>query len=319
MQQQQQLDEQQRDDLAQAFPTYMQPEKIMYLGVHVAEIRIRLHLMQDKKQENNHADSEYYSFSYWDACAKCVTMDVQKLMNCRPEEKQFQDIRLDVGHLTATEYSGVESRQLLSIGLRQRVVEFDEVTMETLMTRDGNCQRPPWPSTAAVLLDIPPPLETLVYETRERHALQLRYISLEEAPPPNMNGNSEEKEPDRNQSMVHFKMGAASIHIPRQIHTVAMMAFMQAKACIIPPPKDSTLPPPKPPVKTNNLMRYKVDLDGACIQVDPLIQVRLTLSTMSGELSSAAGFSIETVLAFRSKQYCSTLTLSTDKRNNYQC
>ena len=49
-QQQQQLDEQQqRDDLTESFPTYMQPEKLQYLGVHVAEIRIRLHLMGDKK------------------------------------------------------------------------------------------------------------------------------------------------------------------------------------------------------------------------------------------------------------------------------
>ena len=71
-------------------------------------------------------------------------MDVQQLMNCHcrlpHDEKQFQDIRLDVGHLTATEYSGVEPQPLLSIGLRQRVVEFDEVTMETLITRDGDCQ-----------------------------------------------------------------------------------------------------------------------------------------------------------------------------------
>eukprot|EP00977_Amphora_coffeiformis_P021225 scaffold9071_cov76-Amphora_coffeaeformis.AAC.1 len=71
-----------------------------------------------------------------------------------------------------------------------------------MMTRGEDCQRSPWPTTASVLLDIPPPLESLVFETRERHAFQIRFVSLRDL----------EKRKDR--SSAHLKLGSTSISMP---------------------------------------------------------------------------------------------------------
>ena len=288
-----------QEDISESFPSYMQPEKIQYLGLHVSKIQLRVHLIPETKAEGVRRSDKPYSFSYWDAEIKCLTGDIQKL---KCEQKLFQDIRFDAGHVVVTEHSGVVQKQLCSIGLRQQQVDFDEVTVETLMTREDDCQRPPWPSTAAVLLDIPPPLETLIYETRERHAFQLRYVSLMEP----ISSNCFEPRriasvPDRSQTMLHAKLGAASVNVPQNIHRVALTTINRAKACIFPPlvsnPTDpSQVTKKPPPAKKNSLLKYRVDLDGARAQLDPKLLIRLPLSTVSGETSTLAGFSIESAL-----------------------
>jgi hypothetical protein len=117
--------------------------------------------------------------------------------------RSFQDIRLDIGHVTAMEYKGVSKKQIISLGLRQRAINFDEMTIETLRTKEELSNRSPWPSTAAALLDVQPPLETLAYEERDRHGVQFRYFSVSR--------QDEQKQSTR--SHVHLRIGPASVDV----------------------------------------------------------------------------------------------------------
>ncbi|KAL7579818.1 hypothetical protein ACA910_021948 [Epithemia clementina (nom. ined.)] len=350
-----------KDKRKEAFPTYMQPEKIQYLGLHIVDIQLRLHLIpaSDPTTRIPVLPQARFSFCYWETNLLCLTADLQLLagdkknhdteegegghdnndnakvtVTNKPDEvaKTFQDIRLDVGHLTVTEFRGAQPHNggtaLATMGLRQRrVVDFDEVTVESLMTREEDCQRPPWPSTAAVLLDISPPLETLVYETRERHAIQLRYVAVQFPNDSAISSSSSSGEKSIcQQAMVHVKVGASSVDIPSSIVSIVKSTIQQAKACVVPPPiqptqktnkqtksnnetttpSNSRTPSSPTTTKTNNnqkVLRYKVDLEGARVHLHPMVNVRLPLSTLTGELSSATGFAIDAVMDQLEVQY----------------
>ena len=268
-------------DISSAFPSYMSPEKVQYAGIYVGKILFRVHLMKtDTMTERG------YGFCFWQLQAKCVTIDQHALSG---DVTPFSDVRFDCGFLTVTSFKGNEQRLLVSLGSRQRVVEFDEATVETLMTRGEDCQRPPWPTTATVLLDIPPPLESLVFEKRERHAFQLRFISLRDP------------KKDKARSSAHLKLGSATINMPYASIREVSNVVREARFTIHPQSKHSENPeraqqPTETSTMDERLMKYRLQLDGARVYLEPLIDTRLPMCTLRGERSSLEGLSFETVL-----------------------
>lgn len=272
------LEEEDTKDSEDCFPSYMQPERIQILGLHLSEINVRIHVMRAAD-----AFDSGFSFCYWEILAKCVTVDHQQI---KAPEKELQDIRFDVGYLKAIEYKGVEKKQLVSIGMKQRVVEFDEMTVETLATIEESSRRSPWPSTAAALLEMQPPLETLAYEARDRHALQLRYISV----------NSPGLDCDTSRKHANIRVGIASVDAPWAIRTQVRTIIDQARVSVLGPrPKVDEPGTPEVPVQQSDaLMKYKMQIDGGHIRLYPLIDVRLPLTKFFGDRSS--GLSFETLL-----------------------
>jgi hypothetical protein len=201
-------------------------------------------------------------------------------------EKELQDIRMDIGYLKAIEYKGVEKRQLVSIGMKQRVVEFDEMTVDTLRSLEENNRRSPWPSTAAALLEMQPPLETLAYEARDRHALQLRYISV----------TSPGLDFDTTRKHANIRLGIASVDTPWAIRTQVRTIIDQAKEAILGPrPQVNEPETPEVPVQqSDSVMKYKMQIDGGHFRLEPLIDVRLPLTKFFGDRYT--GLSFETLL-----------------------
>lgn len=289
---QQQMQNQENNiNIESSFPTYMQPEKIQILGVHLSKVTFRIHIMRSSKEE---VDDSGLAFCYWEIRAKCVTMDHHRLS---AHETSFQDLRFDVGHLTVKEYRGIESKQRASAGVRQRVIDLDdEQTVATLVTAaELNNKRGPWPNTAAVLLDLPPPLETLVYEKREGHALQFRFIGTD----------SLQSHENRSFSRQHAfaRVGAFAVDAPFKIKDQVLTVISEAKNCVFGSSEHrqkSLDRSPRPSVKMeatmDSLMKYKLQIDGGRICLDPLIDVRIPLTTVGGERSSSSGLSFETIL-----------------------
>jgi len=262
-------------DLTSSFPQHMQPEKIQIIGIHISELLFRVHVMRE-----DDVYDEGLTYCFWDLNAKCITVDQQKLT---PDDQlSFQDLRFDVGHLTLKEYKGPGNKQLISLGLRQRVVEFDEVTIETLKTREEVSGRSPWPSTAAALLDVQPPLETLIYEERDRHAFQFRYIVV-----------SGPEEYSRRRSHANIRFGPASIDAPYDIRFQVPTIIREAKATILgpPPPVDDTDGPP-----LDSVMKYKIHLDGGKVKLEPRMEIKMPLTVIDGERSAALGLFFQTCL-----------------------
>ena len=266
-------------DISSAFPSYMSPEKVSYIGGYVQEIIFRVHLMREER----HNESGY-EFSFWQMHMKCLTFDQQVLSG---NVKPFKDIRLDCGFMTITSFKGNEHSLILSAGVRPRVVEFDDATVETLMTRGDDCQRPPWPATSTVLLDIPPPLESLVYESRERHALQIRFIALSDP------------STGRSRSLAHLKVGTANVNMPYASIRDMLTVIKESRETITPAPQKPAPQKeeiPAPPKSEDRLMKFKLQLDGARVNLPPLIDVRLPMCSLRGDRSTVSGLHFETVL-----------------------
>ena len=267
------------DDLSSSFPSYMQPEKIQILGMHLSEVRFRVHVMQ-----SDNAWDQGLAFCYWDALAKCVTTDHQRLNS---SVKSYSDLRADIGHVVIKEYKGALDKQLISCGLRQRKVDFDEATIETMKTLGEESNRSPWPSTAAALLDMQPPLETLAYEERDRHGIQFRYISTN-TPLPNKH---------LSRSLLHVWLGPSVVNVPWAVKDQITEIIQQARTIVLGPPApiDSD-DEASTDIATDSLMRYKLHLDGGGFTLEPKFYFRLPLTTLAGERSPEAGLFIETIL-----------------------
>lgn len=243
-------------DITHAFPAYMQPSYIQVIGLHLLEVRLRVQVRD---------------FAYWDTCAKCVTMDLQ---SC---QKVLQDVRLDVGHFQWREYAGAERKLLASLGLRKKVVEFDEMTVETMLTQAEEDHRPPWPSTAAALLNSPPPLETLAYEARDRHGVQIRYISV----------------PKQHKQLFAARVGCMSIDAPWDVKQAIPQVIAKVRRTVLGPPPPPS--PPNPSPEKSSVWQYQVRLDGGQLRLHPLLDISTPMTVATGEYSDQ-GLFIESLL-----------------------
>jgi hypothetical protein len=259
------------------FPAYMQPEKIQIIGIHLADVQLRIHWMKPNRELEDGV-----SFVYWNLNGKCITLDYQQL---RAAERPFQDLRLDVGYGSATEYKGVEKKSFLSVGVRQVIRDIDEITIESFTLNDGST-RSAWPSTAAAMLDIAPPLESLVYEKRDQHALQIRYVSVTDLY-------------ESNTAVTKFLLvhvGATAIEIPFQIKNDIFVLYDELKRSIFGDPSNCSPISGDDQNQSKSLLKYSIQLHGGHFCVRPLIDAILPLTCFDGELSSVTGFSFETFL-----------------------
>jgi hypothetical protein len=266
------------DDIKVSFPVYMQPEKIQILGLHLSEVRFRVHVL-----DPSGVPDQGLSYCYWDMLAKCITMDHQKLST---SIKSYSDLRLDAGHVIVKEYKGALNRQLLSCGLRPRVVDFDEATIETMRTMEDECNRSAWPSTAAALLDVQPPLETLSYERRDRHGIQFRYINV----------TSYLADKDFSRTLLNAWLGPSVVNAPYAIKDQVPLIISEARRVIQGQPVSTNPGNQTPDISLDALMKYKLHVDGGSFKLTPKFDVRLPLTTFGGERSLETGIFIESLL-----------------------
>jgi hypothetical protein len=290
-----------KDEPSDAFPSYMQPEHIQIIGLHLAKFVFRVHMMQAGSTTDRSL-----SFCYWDTVARCVNLDYQALMsplspNPVPEMKIFQDVRFDVGHLDLTEFKGLSRNKLMVLGLRhkdQSQPGFDLSASRISIRRDDE-PKAPWPSMACVLLDLPPPLETLIYKSRQSHGMQLRFLAVVTTRATHL-----QKMDQTRRSQLNLRLGATSICMPWQMKKEVSIVCSEAMACVFGTPiaRDERSPTPghaqhdQTPKKPDSLMRYKVHIDGGIINAPPLMNVRMPLTKFSGEQSPESGMFMETVL-----------------------
>lgn len=276
-------------DITDSFPTYMQPENIEILGLHLATIVIRIHAMRN--------DGSYdggLSFCYWETQTRCITMDIQKLSS----EKSAQDVRIDVAEFSAVEYKGVKHHQFVTLGLPHQpdVSSSDSNSTPLKKTASYSCSRASWPSTAYALLGIPAPLETNHYESRERHGIQMRYISV------SSDGTDEER------SSIHLRIGVTSVEMPWKAKNDVYNVISESKKSLfgslsVDSEQETRDEPAAKPVSkkdpaesTSSLMKCKIGFDGGRVNIRPVMNLCLPPSTFFAEKSSSYGLFFETML-----------------------
>jgi hypothetical protein len=159
-------------------------------------------------------------------------------------------------------------------------------------------------------MDIPAPLETLVYRDREQHGLQMRFVSV----------NDLALNDEAARSLVNVRLGLTSLVAPWGFWREVGNIKRESVSCIFVTAKED-LPveesesksksnsvqeagdsegevpteesmPPKP----KSLMKYSVQVDGGSMKIHPVLNLKLPLTQFSGERSSEAGMFFETML-----------------------
>ena len=281
-------------DPSDAFAPYMQPENIQVMGIHLSEVLIRVHVMKPDKTDDG------MSFCYWDFFGTCLTLDRHALLS---SEKMFQDLELDVGHFTWDEYRGTSQNQLLSLGITR-----DEKNRNRCDSNEDFDERhiTPWPTTACALLEIPAPLETLIYRDREQHGLQLGFVSV-----------VDQQNDKTIRSRVNARLGLTSVVVPfgfwrgfgklaREIDSCISIQKQKEEApgeepvwnsgrttsgdSVATATESVSLPKPK------SLMKYTIQIDGGSLKIHPVLNAKVPLTQFSGEQSSESGIFFETML-----------------------
>jgi predicted DNA binding CopG/RHH family protein len=274
------------ENVTDSFPSYMQPENIEITGLHLAKIVFRIHAMR--------ADGVYdrgLSFCYWEAQTRCITLDMQTLSS----QKQLQDVRVDIGEFTTVEFKGTGNNQLISLGLPHPEVSSSDSSTSSQPPKKSS-SRPPWPSTAYSLLGISVPMETIHYESRERHALQMRYTAL--------SGSNI----DEDRSVVDVRVGVTSVDMPFKTKDDIYAVISESQKSVFGPPEDEKpktddAPTNEQKTKTkqevsskSSLLKCKVRVDGGRVNISPVINLCLPPSTFFVEQSSLYGLFFETLL-----------------------
>lgn len=289
-----------------SFESNMQPESISVMGIYLAETVIRIHVMREDEEDRN------LSFCYWQIDTKCLTLDRQTLAT---PEKTFSDLKLDIGRLAWDEYRGTSKKNLVSLGALQlngTRQQSNSSTSLSSMVDDHAQSKAPWPSTACALLDIPTPVESLPYKSREGHGLQLRFISVPSSTRPDLDQVS--------RSIIYARLGFTTVDAKWDIKNDISVTISEIMRNLtgrkkVPPPttedkaenddqkkeNDDSIESKKGDKKNESLvpmslMDYTVQVDSGNILLPPLVQVKMPMTRLSGELSSLAGFSIESEL-----------------------
>lgn len=293
------------EEPSESFSAIMEPENITVMGIYASEIALRIHVMRDDKRDRG------LSFCYWNLDIDCLTVDRQTL-NTR--EKLFQDVELDIGRLVWDEFRGTGRKNVVTLGLAQpHRRRCDSQSSKSSMIEDHEHNRTPWPSAACALLDIPPPLESLDYKSRERHGVQLRFVSLS----PNDIASNASK------SLIHLRLGVTDVDLPWAVRTDIDLVVHEIMNHVVrahpvggrekaDDPRNNAMNSGSPARekknsedtaqegaavrRTKSLMAYTIQIDGGKIALPPLIDLKLPLTKFSGERSSEAGIFFETVL-----------------------
>jgi len=271
-----------RKSLSPAFPKYMQPENIQIIGMYVSEVRLRVHVM---RKDDTKSHNTGLSFCYWDVKGECLTLDQQKLSS---EEKGFQDLRLDLAILNINEFKGVEKKVLVSAGVPYPSAEDESAALASIGSTDKKSSRPPWPTTACALLDVPPSHESLIYESRERHAMQLRMLEVSDQP---------ETDAEKSRTLVNCQVGAAEINFPWPVGEVFRSIKVEAMSSLLgveTNEEEEITPEGEQPKDTAT--QYRVQFGGGRVTLGTMIDMRLPLTRLAGDMCPESGFSMETLV-----------------------
>lgn len=290
-----------------SFESFMQPESISVMGIYLADTNIRVQVMQEGE-----GDCRNLTFCYWQITTKCLTIDRQTLVS---PEKSFSDLKLDVGRLVWDEYQGTSIKSLVSLGLQHlddNRKRCDSSSSISSMIDDHTENRAPWPSTACALLDIRPPIESLPYKSREGHGLQLRLVSVP---------SSNESDVDLvSRSNLYVRLGLTTIDSKWAIKNEVSVTIREIMKILFGPKealsrttdnipehgdekngtndatesKEENQESESP--QARSLMTYTIQIDSGNISLPPCIEVKMPMTRFSGERSSLAGFSIESLL-----------------------
>ena len=276
-----------KEILRAAFPSYMKPENIEVMGLFVSSIILRVHVMK-----KGGIYDQGLAFRYWEAMLRCATADMQMHTS---KEKTFHDIRCDLGYLVMNDCVGVERKQLLSLGAPLREMpDSDTTSLGNINPIDKPSARTCWPNTAAILLQVPIMAETSDFESREGHGLQIRVLSI--------GGN----DADIRNATVNARVGLLAVELPHTLPADIEAMVNQSVTSIFGP---TGLGKNSPPVGTENtsvmsiLATYAVRLDGGYFMWSPLLQVRLPVLKLGGEVSSNKEIFLETILNHVKLQY----------------
>lgn len=298
-----------KESLKDAYPSYMVPENIEFMGLHLTKIILRLHVMRDHGR-----DDTRMSFRYWEAMANCVTVDLQSM---KTKQKDFQDMRFGIGYFSTTEYRGIEHKELVSLGLPHTgTSDSNSILRSTPKSKSKSA----WPSLAAVLLHMPAPFESEEYESNERHCVQMRYIML----------NSKSHSAQTERSSVNVKLGVATVDGKYSLIDDLSSIMNQSLVSIYGNPvqestSHNTEQGPemkehdmklKTSIQTTSLLQYKVQIEGGTMVLDPLLQVRLPATKFGGENSLEGGFMLETLLKHVEFEYGKRTTKPKPRRAN---
>lgn len=265
------------EKLPPAFPTYMAPENIRILGVSVAELRFRVHVM---RPDDNERQRTGFSFCYWDAKVECMTIDEQRL-TC--SEKLFEDVRLDGAILEMNEFKGTERKVLISAG-----VPYPEGETPPVFKTYDYTSRPPWPTTACALLDVPPTHESMHYESRERHGMQLRVLQV--------TGNLG-KASEKVRTLYNVQLGVAEINLPWPLMAEFTGVNDEVKRSLLKiDPAEQAEAEDTPDIVPDVAKQYRVQLGGGRVRLGTMLDMRVPLTRLAGDICPDSGVSMETLL-----------------------
>lgn len=279
-----QVDEapQKQQSLPPAFPTYMKPENIQILGVYAAGVRFRVHVMRLDDEERHNTG---LPFCYWDARIGCLTFDQQKLTS---DEKVFQDMRMDAAIVEMNEFKGTEQNIMLSSGTPYPEVEAEKLPVSTVGPL-SNSKRPPWPTTACALLDVQPSFESQLYESRERHGLQLRVLQVTEDP-----GKASEKA----RSLINCQMGPAEVSLPWPVAAPfrGVKDEINKSLFSVQEETDTEEAAAADESNTDTVKQYRFQFGGGRVALGKMMNVHLPLTRLAGDICPESGFSMETLV-----------------------
>lgn len=264
----------------------MQPETIQVLGIHLSEIQLRVHVMRDGDRESNH------SFCFWEVEAECLTLDQKKFTPSTGND--YSDLLVEIGYLSWDEYVGTERHTFLSSGFNALATRdrLDSQSYATISMDgdDASADLEIWPCAASVLLNIPPPHETLMFKDKQNYGIQVRLISMNPTP----NGIS--------RSSLHGRFGVTVVDTQWSI--ISQVGCVQKELMKSVSPKrlsdvqeiSDLQPSPRAPTsRLKTMMAYCVEVDNFKCKMEPKLNAKLPPMCVAGERSSENGLFIETI------------------------
>ena len=274
------------DSEVNGFPSFMKPEAVHIVGVHLASVCLRLQAM---KSDGTKEDG--LTFTYWEMQLGALTVDSQ---NLNAKELAFKDMRISIGQILLYELRGVCRKRLVRLGL-------DPAENSSAPNSQENCTMPPTQlCTAATILGVSSSFDALRLLHRHENAIHFRFINI----PVSSEVNPTHGLPMRRRC-IDVKLGSIDADLPPDFNSDVMTAKKEAMATVMGSStnKESdhdTSPEASVSSKVStplpSLLEYTARLDGGKFNMRPRIKCAFPSTILSGQSSSDEGFSIHSVL-----------------------
>ena len=273
------------DSEENGFPSFMKPEAVHIVGVHLASVCLRLQAM---KSDGTKEDG--LAFTYWEMQLDALTVDSQ---NLNAKELAFKDMRISIGQILLYELRGVCRKRLVRLGL-------DPAENISAANSQENCTAQPTQlCTAATILGVSSSFDALRLLHRQENAVHFRFINI----PVPSEVNPTHGLPMRRRC-IDVKLGSLDADLPPDFNSDVMRAKKEAMASVMgSTTKESdhdasseASVSTKASTPLPSLLEYTARLDGGKFNMRPHIKCAFPATTLSGQSSSEEGFSIHSVL-----------------------